>query len=618
MNTSTNIPILPVSEIFVKGAPKYVIPIYQRSYAWGKVEIDQLLDDILSKKEQEDYYLGNLIVSKKDDGSYEVIDGQQRLTTLYILCKYLEIDVCDECLTFQIREAFNNTLKNLSALSENLGTVTEKNYSEEILYGYKIIKEYIVRGNTSESIKNRLNHVKLLRIEVPVGTDLNHYFEVMNTRGEQLKAQDIIKARMMSVLETDKDKQLFSMIWDACSDMDCYVQMNFIPKTRENIFGKTLNEFGHNGYEDLAKIINSTTESKLSTLKDILENKSEPNNNTETESNGDSSDGSDTRFESIIEFPYFLIHINKLVRGTNESLDDKELLNIYKSDNYYTNPKNVRFFIFHLLKYRFLFDKFILKRNYEKEKFEGDWSLKKMYRIDKDKNLSYKGTFGDETDGVSSVNRKIRTLQSALRITYTSPKAMAWITEFLRDSDSLSDSNGKSFLDKIERYCRDKVRVALDNFDKTEEKNAYRDMERIVYTYLDYILWRDGYQEDGVDDIKPTSDWKFLFRNSLEHFYPQTSDKKEGHEPLESVFLHNFGNLCLVDVSANAHFSNLEPKAKIEHCKNTIEQCLKLKIMAKIAGTTGWDSSAIKKHEKKMLTLLYTDIDKSETVTKSV
>ena len=288
-----------------------------------------------------------------------------------------------------------------------------------------------------------------------------------------------------------------------------------------------------------------------------------------------------------------------LVRGINVSLDDKDLLGMYKSD-YYRNPENIRSFIFHLLKYRFLFDKFIIKRDYEKEKTDGDWSLKKISQ--RDKNPYYKGTFGDEKDGDSYINRKLRTLQSALRITYTSPKAMAWITEFLRDDTLLSDINGKSFLDKIEHYCRQKVKDALEKYNKT--KNAYQDMERIVYTYLDYILWRDGYN----DIIKPNSDWKFLFRNSLEHFSPQTPDKNEEHKRLDDTLLHNFGNLCLVDVSANAKFSNLEPAAKIIHCENTIEQSLKLKIMAKIAQAAGWNSSTIIGHGEKMLELLRKDI----------
>jgi len=593
MSTSTDtydgITELTVANIFTDGASKYVIPIYQRDYAWDKDEIDQLLVDILTFKE-DNYYLGNLIVSKKGD-RYDVIDGQQRLTTLYILCKCLDIPVLEKSLTFQIRDVSNNTLEKLLELSKTIGTPDEEIYSEEIFRGYNII---IKQKDVLEKIKSRLDHVILLRINIPsdTDTDLNHYFEIMNTRGEQLEAQDIIKARMMRKLDP-KDKRVFSMIWNFCSDMDCYIQMKFDTETRKRIFGETWNDFIHihNGYkdsyyEDLANIINNTDESDITTLEDILEDKSE--HRREETKNKSSDESIDSGFESIINFPYFLIHINILLNDPkNVPLDDKNLLDMYDLEY---SPEYVKFFIFHLLKYKFLFDKFIIKSDKG-----GDWSLQKM------DNLSYyKGTFDDDL-----INRRIRTLQSALRITYTSPIRMDWITLLLRTGSLLSDNRGESFLNVTEDYCKKKVRKALYEDKKTEY--AYRDMERIVYTYLDYILWREGY--DGI--IKPNSEWNFSSTNSLEHFYPQNPIGV--HEELPHNLLHSFGNLCLVSVSTNAHFSNMPPLDKINIYPDKIKQSLKLMIMADIAKTIGWDanSKTIEEHGQEMLTLLRDDISKA-------
>ena len=70
---------------------KYVIPIYQRNYAWGEPEVTQLIQDIVdySKKgNSQNYYIGTLVVfERKTESTYvfETIDGQQRLTTLTIL-----------------------------------------------------------------------------------------------------------------------------------------------------------------------------------------------------------------------------------------------------------------------------------------------------------------------------------------------------------------------------------------------------------------------------------------------------------------------------------------------------------------------------------------------------
>jgi len=73
----------------------FFIPSYQRGYRWKERQVTDLLDDILEfhKKEKEKgefYCLQPIVVTKKENDSWEVIDGQQRLTTLYILLSYLE------------------------------------------------------------------------------------------------------------------------------------------------------------------------------------------------------------------------------------------------------------------------------------------------------------------------------------------------------------------------------------------------------------------------------------------------------------------------------------------------------------------------------------------------
>ena len=71
----------------------YAVPDYQREYVWGTEEVEQLLNDILSEMSGEspenfpEYFIGSIVVCPGKDGLYDLIDGQQRLTTLYItLC----------------------------------------------------------------------------------------------------------------------------------------------------------------------------------------------------------------------------------------------------------------------------------------------------------------------------------------------------------------------------------------------------------------------------------------------------------------------------------------------------------------------------------------------------
>ena len=82
-----------IKEIF-NARNKYIIPLYQRNYAWGKEQIEALIQDIYEAYEKDknsNYYIGSLVVLRRHNGDYEVIDGQQRLTTLSLLTKILGI-----------------------------------------------------------------------------------------------------------------------------------------------------------------------------------------------------------------------------------------------------------------------------------------------------------------------------------------------------------------------------------------------------------------------------------------------------------------------------------------------------------------------------------------------
>lgn len=64
----------------------FFVPDYQRGYRWGAAEVIRLLDDI-KEAGSDNYYLQPVIVKAMDDGRWELIDGQQRLTTLYLVLR---------------------------------------------------------------------------------------------------------------------------------------------------------------------------------------------------------------------------------------------------------------------------------------------------------------------------------------------------------------------------------------------------------------------------------------------------------------------------------------------------------------------------------------------------
>ncbi len=78
----------------------------------------------------------------------------------------------------------------------------------------------------------------MIHHRVPKDVDLNHYFEVMNSRGEQLEKHEIVKAKLSEQFMGDNTSmEKFSRIWEACSDMCFYVQQKM--SDMKTVFGVT-------------------------------------------------------------------------------------------------------------------------------------------------------------------------------------------------------------------------------------------------------------------------------------------------------------------------------------------------------------------------------------------
>lgn len=577
---------------------KYLIPIYQRNYAWGEKEIVALLDDISSNDNE--YFIGSLVVREKD-GVFEVIDGQQRLTTLYLTLRYLKHDIKDK-LKFEARQKSNETLEKICD-DDKLANLP----SSEIVNGFKIIENYFKKNENDESFKSKILNAKLLRVPVPNDADLNHFFEIMNTRGEQLEFHQVVKAKILKILE-EKERKIAALVWDACADMDRYVQMSFKKKLREQIFGNEWDKIcDENKLFEISIEDDSDVEGRL--LSEILDNKNLASEKTTQD------EGENERFSSIINFPNFLLQVNAVMSNntssTNELLYDKKLID--NLEKYFDNSENAKNFIYNLLKFRFLFDKFIIKTD-ENNKKEGEkWSLKmlKKYRSNNKDTFSYVDTLDN--------NELVVALQSCLRITYTSPRAMEWIFTLLKQLD---ENKKADYIQEIlEQYTKEKVKNAL------KKSSSYPMCERIVLTYLDYILYRNymiGGQDSEINqklqnafkavgnvNLKNLKEWEFKFRDSIEHFYPQNPSGDSIECMNDDGILNSFGNLALVTTSGNSKFSNLAPSAKLTTYPNIITQSLKLILMSECIknGTLDEYKEAIVKHGQEMLSILRYDVE---------
>ena len=615
--------ILDDETLFDKEA-HYVIPRYQRAYAWEDKEIVQLIDDI--NDSTGDYYIGSLVVAKVKDKveTYEVVDGQQRLTTLYLLLHYLksQVGAVGKTLSFDCRPDSNYTLTHIEALlsDEKRLADDEDRIEQSIRNGLKVIRQKFETGDgiQKDDFLKRLRRVILYRIEVPEHTDLNRYFEIMNTRGEQLEQHDILKAQLMDYLSKPKEQEFFSRVWSACSDMTGYVQMHLAKEEREKIFGSGWNDEPSEDWDDYEECLDMEQGGDHKVLiKSIIK----PSFEVDVSDGKLEDDKTKIRFESIIGFPYFLLHVLRVFlsvesismdeeKELGSLLDDKRLLNDFNEVISHgrmggkrikdSRGEFARRFILFLLHSRFLFDQFIIKREYAGDDQEGVWSLKELctsgagYK----KKAYYANTrlrYENEWEKTYAPrNKECLMIQSALRVSYTSPKVMHWITELLVWLFNNNKTERYKLTDEAERIAAEAVK---DNFLATGNYELGVQTPHVVFNYLDYLLWKEGKEK--------YKDFVFEFRNSVEHWYPQ--------HPSEGTFevwdgIDTFGNLCIISRSVNSKFSNLSPESKMKSYKKMVQKgSLKLRIMGDIiegSSSETWRLSECAKHEEEMISLL--------------
>lgn len=618
---------LTINELLNKD--KYIIPIYQRNYAWGDDEISLLIQDLWNAKNKNNYYIGSLVIYKRGNGGLEVIDGQQRLTTLTLIMHYLKSDTFVRNVYFEHRNDSDDALENLD--SDSIPDVFKN--------ALKSIKKYWETDRTKEermSLAEFLQeNVKIIRTEVPEDTDLNHYFEIMNTRGEQLEKHEIIKAALMEVLDTDSERSIFAKIWDACSDMSRYVVMGINQSLRENIFGKNWENTIPKKFNEIIENIANTEKTQhsdngpaneeQSILQLIIDDKEHPHPSQEKE-----TELTDGRFNSVIDFPNFLMHILKIyLESINKvtfkeiSLDEKELLHDFHNEDW--NKEKIVNFIDTLLSCRYLFDKYIIKSNSLRSENE-HWSLWEIKK-EESKNYYYKNVFGidngnsTDTEETNDKTKNAIMLLSMFHVSNPSRIYKNWLYATLRwlfaNKKSITQETYIHFLENLcdkfyfENNCngnRDFMKIILnDNYTISSVHKTWNDgvnVPNFVFNRLDYQLWKYPEKVEDFSD-KKQSIWKnfrFSFRSSVEHHYPQNPSQDSRLDKLDTNVLDNFGNLYLLSQSKNSRLSNLPPNLKRQYYEKEVAyDSLKQAIMMNYPN---WTESEIKDHEEKMLKIL--------------
>ena len=158
-------------------------------------------------------------------------------------------------LGFDSRPKSDQTLRKLFLNPDREGNEPEE---RTICSAYEVAKRCFSRDKSKIKTFTEylLSRVKILRVVVPEDTDLNHYFEIMNNRGEQLEKHEVLKARLMKKLG-DVERNTFARIWDACADMNLYVQLGFNADIRDQVFEKDWDSIPGD-FSELCHILSAT------------------------------------------------------------------------------------------------------------------------------------------------------------------------------------------------------------------------------------------------------------------------------------------------------------------------------------------------------------------------
>ena len=261
---------LTIKQLLTDAYALYQIPVYQRPYKWGDDEIDKLWADIVEiyKNEEPNYFLGSIITAppEKNARYLDVVDGQQRLTTLIILMATIR-DLYPNINAEQCKKDPSavglEQLKSAIMVSENFKRLRLETHPQHSLD----FQQYIINGdtrvlrkplkkdlrkdeapeykfiNTSVEFSKRLqelettpdgvqcgpllnyifNQIKIIRIDCTRVSFAIKLFQVLNARGLDLTNADLIKSFLINKLQErcenkdiEREQEKFLHAWSAC------------------------------------------------------------------------------------------------------------------------------------------------------------------------------------------------------------------------------------------------------------------------------------------------------------------------------------------------------------------------------------------------------------------
>lgn len=541
---------------------KFEIPFYQRAYSWKKQDIEKLIRDINCK---EGHYLGNIVVKKNDD-KFIVIDGQQRLTTIYIIFMALKEKLFE--LDYEIDSGDGEKLKNFD--------INEHRYiNQQILEAINFVKNN--KTLCEISFKEKLNSAIFTMTIIPENIKATEYFELVNTKSIQLENHQVLKARFLSNIKDNYTG--IARKWDMISNMD-------------------------EKYKDQVKNNNKYIQcGELETINVLLNKTYKEEQKAQTKTNSVA--------KSLVKFPVFLLLALKVFVAKKELKIDiivnKDKL-LGEFDKVFKEEADLcSEFVEFLGDMRNKFDEFVYR--------DDEMQNKRLLNLER---MFY---YTSEYDKPEFIAALLAFLDKNSLVEYNDENAQKAI-KFL---EQLDNKLAKSALDSSgDRKVVETINNVIEKIYNGENLEAPM-LEKIDSSFLDngtavphywfyrleYLLWRDfedlnvcGICADNIKTVFPKfnrDEYLIKSQDTVEHMW--ATNLQENGKALD-----DFGNLALIRKDFNSSLSDYDFGEKLKRIKESPNSSIKMLIF--YASQKGYDKDMIGRLGNEMKQILFQGIQK--------
>ena len=524
-------------KVIVEKGIRFRTPLYQRPFTWTEKQVKQLLDDLWSSFDQSKdspYYIGIMNISQTDydDNTFDLIDGQQRLTTLSVMALVMKDLIIDDedydrgWSKFCGRIDFYGREEDKSFLENGL---IKNNTNKKLIIAQNVIKTFVDNIKDDDNSKKKKEHFSQYVFEhasfflsiIPQEYTIiekNKQFIRMNNRGKQLELVDILKVKLSSV--ENLDSKTFLEKWNKISQMNCGERSN---ENNSQSKGDTI--------PTILNIIGSNESVNLPKENEIY-------------------------YKSIVSFDEFLLIALERMKDSSVSYVREKLLKTFGFDNDGDNE--------------ILWDKDSVNGFMRVLEHQFDQFCK--YYIRRDKEDKYKWQdIKDEQNNIDNINDErnnkewnmLRQFQSYL---FVSREPHQWMKDAFDWLDK-NIFNPCEFLKELK---------CIDNkYAQKLEGRRYLDkfpnINRYWFWRLDYYLWERTNDEKLLLDKtakEVVNRYVFSSNRSVEHLHPQNESVEGTWDDDDAV--NSFGNLAMISQNLNSYQSNKSVQEKFGKIEKSI------------------------------------------------